>query len=126
MAAAGPAAVSAPSSETRKSIPGQQRRSISAAQMGRVPPPEQSRRVTDRIDTVYCEGELDLLPDMSPAEKCRRQATTHAEIAKAVAVARDICNPYRAAESRQRAKRRPNRTRSRCRASPPVKPLRPC
>lgn len=42
---------------------------------------------------VYCEGELDLLPDMPAAEKRRRQATAHAEIAKAVAAARDICNP---------------------------------
>lgn len=55
---------------------------------------------------VYCEGELDLLPDMPAAEKRRRQATAHAEIAQAVAAARDICNPYRAAEARQPAKRR--------------------
>jgi uncharacterized protein len=56
---------------------------------------------------VYCEGELDLLPDMPVAEKRQRQATAHAEIAKAVAAARDICNPYRAAEARrQPAKRR--------------------
>jgi uncharacterized protein len=55
---------------------------------------------------VYCEGELDLLPDMPAAEKRRRQATAHAEIAQAVAAARGICNPYRAAEARQLAKRR--------------------
>jgi yecA family protein len=55
---------------------------------------------------VYCEGELDLLPDIPAAEKRRRQATAHAEIARAVAAARDICNPYRAAEARQPAKRR--------------------
>jgi yecA family protein len=55
---------------------------------------------------VYCEGELDLLPDMPAAEKRRRQATAHVEIAKAVAAARDICNRYRAAEARQPAKRR--------------------
>jgi hypothetical protein len=55
---------------------------------------------------VSCEGELDLLPDMPAAEKLRRQANAHAEIAQAVAAARDICNPYRAAEARQPAKRR--------------------
>ena len=55
---------------------------------------------------VYCEGELDLLPDMPAAEKHRRQATAHTEIARAVAATRDICNPYRAAEARQPAKRR--------------------
>ena len=56
---------------------------------------------------VYCEGELDLLPDMTAAEKHRRQATAHEQIAQAVASARDICNPHRAAEARrQPAKRR--------------------
>jgi uncharacterized protein len=61
---------------------------------------------------VYCEGELDRLPDMPAAEQRRRQATAHAEIAQAVAAARDICNPYRAAEARQPAKHRPaSRTR---------------
>ena len=61
---------------------------------------------------VYCEGELDLLPDMPEAEKRRRQATAHAEIAQAVVAARDICNPYRAAEARQPVKqRRANRPR---------------
>jgi yecA family protein len=59
---------------------------------------------------VYCEGELDLLPDMPAAEKRRRQATAHAEIAQAVAAVRAICNPYRAAEARRPAKRR-SRTR---------------
>ena len=62
---------------------------------------------------VYCEGELDLLPDMPAAEKCRRQATAHAEIAQAVAAARAICNPYRAAEARRQPvkRRRANSTR---------------
>jgi hypothetical protein len=50
---------------------------------------------------VYCEGELDLLPDMPAAEKCRWRPTAHAEIAHAVAAARAICNPYRAAEARR-------------------------
>jgi yecA family protein len=49
---------------------------------------------------VYCEGELDLLPEMTAAEKRRRQATAHEQIAQAVTSARDICNPYRAAEAR--------------------------
>jgi yecA family protein len=56
---------------------------------------------------VYCEGELDLLPDMTVAEKHRHRATAHEQISQAVASARDICNPYRAAEARrQPAKRR--------------------
>jgi len=61
---------------------------------------------------VYCEGELDLLPDMPAAEKCR-QAAAHAEIAHAVAAARAICNPYRAAEARRQPvkRRRANSTR---------------
>src|SRR6202040_3733914 len=42
---------------------------------------------------VYCEGELDLLPDMPAAEKRRRQATAHAEIAHAVVAARAIATP---------------------------------
>jgi yecA family protein len=50
---------------------------------------------------VYCDPSIDLLPDMSAAEKRRRQATAHAQIAQAVVAARDICNPYRAAEARQ-------------------------
>ena len=58
---------------------------------------------------VYCEGELDLLPDMSAAEKRRWQPTAHARIAQAVAATRAVCNPYRAAEARrQRVKRRPS------------------
>ena len=61
---------------------------------------------------VYCEGELDLLPEMPAAEKRRRQATAHEQIAQAVAAARAICNPYRAAEARQPAKpRRASRPR---------------
>jgi len=50
---------------------------------------------------VYCDPSIDLLPDMSAAEKHRRQATAHAQIAQAVVAARSICNPYRAAEARQ-------------------------
>jgi len=50
---------------------------------------------------VYCEGELDLLPEMPATEKRRHQATAHEQIAQAVAAARVICNPYRAAEARQ-------------------------
>lgn len=50
---------------------------------------------------IYCEGQLDLLPDMPAAEKCRHQATAHEEIARAVAAARTICNPSRAAEARR-------------------------
>ena len=33
---------------------------------------------------VYCDPSIDLLPDMSAAEKHRRQATAHAQIAQAV------------------------------------------
>lgn len=62
---------------------------------------------------VYCEGNLDLLPEMSAAEKRQRQATAHEQIAQAVATTRSICNPYRAAEpTRQPASRR-RATRSR-------------
>ena len=52
---------------------------------------------------LHCEGELDLdlLPDMPAAEQRRRQATAHSEIAQAVAAARAICNPHRAAEARR-------------------------
>lgn len=50
---------------------------------------------------VYCDDSIDLLPDMSAAEKRHRQATAHAQIAQAVVAARRICNPYRAAEARQ-------------------------
>ena len=62
---------------------------------------------------VYCEGELDLLPDMTAAEKHRRQATAHQQIALAVASARDICNPYRAAEARRQPAKRRRSTRPR-------------
>ncbi len=50
---------------------------------------------------VYCEGNLDLLPEMPAAEKRRRQTTAHEQIAQAVASARAICNPYRAVEARR-------------------------
>ena len=61
----------------------------------------------------YCEGELDLLPEMPATEKRRRHATAHEQIAQAVAAARAICNPYRAAEARQQPARiqRPARKR---------------
>jgi yecA family protein len=62
---------------------------------------------------VYCEGELDLLPEMAAAEKRRRQATAHEQIAQAVASARDICNPYRAAEARRQPAKRRRSTRLR-------------
>jgi yecA family protein len=62
---------------------------------------------------VYCEGELDLLPDMTVAEKHRLQATAHQQIAQAVASARDICNPYRAAEARRQPAKRRRSTRLR-------------
>jgi yecA family protein len=62
---------------------------------------------------VYCEGELDLLPDITAAEKQRRQATAHEQIAQAVASARDICNPYRAAEARRQPAKRRRSTRLR-------------
>ena len=56
---------------------------------------------------VYCEGELDLLPEITAAEKRRRQATAHQQIAQAVAAARDICNPlYVAACSARTISRR--------------------
>jgi yecA family protein len=48
---------------------------------------------------VYSDPSIDLLPDMSAPEKRRRQATAHEQIAQAVVAARDICNPYRAAEA---------------------------
>jgi yecA family protein len=50
---------------------------------------------------VYCEGKLDLLPQMSASEKRQCQATAHQQIAPAVAATRAICNPYRAAEARR-------------------------
>ena len=62
---------------------------------------------------VYCEENLDLLPEMPAIEKRQRQGTEHQQIAQAVAAARAVCNPYRAAEaSRQPGKRR-RATRSR-------------
>ena len=62
---------------------------------------------------VCCEGEFDLLPEIPATEKRRRQATAHEQIAQAVAAARAICNPYRAAETRQQPARirRPARKR---------------
>ncbi len=62
---------------------------------------------------VYCEGELDLLPEMTAAEKRRRQATAHEQIAQAVTSARDICDPYRAAEARRQPAKRRRSTRLR-------------
>ena len=62
---------------------------------------------------VYCEGELDLLAEMPATEKHRHQATAHEQIAQAVAAARAICNPYRAAEARQRPARIPRPARKR-------------
>jgi uncharacterized protein len=55
---------------------------------------------------LYCEGALDLLPDMPAAEQHRRQATAHSEIASAVAAARAVCNPQRAAEARRQPVKR--------------------
>jgi yecA family protein len=62
---------------------------------------------------VHCESELDLLPEMPAIEKRRRLATAHEQIAHAVAAARAICNPYRAAEEHQQPARtqRPARKR---------------
>jgi yecA family protein len=67
---------------------------------------------------VYCEGELDLLPDMPATQKRRRQATAHSEIARseiaqAVATARAICNPHRAAEARRQPVKRRRASRAR-------------
>ena len=62
---------------------------------------------------VYCEGELDLLPEMPATEKRRHQATAHEQIAQAVAAARAICNPYRAAEAHQQSARTPRPARRR-------------
>src|SRR3954454_23794188 len=62
---------------------------------------------------VYCAGELDLLPEMTAAEKRRRQATAHEQIAQAVTSARDICDPYRAAEARRQPAKRRRSTRLR-------------
>jgi yecA family protein len=62
---------------------------------------------------VYCEGNLDLLPEMPAAEKRQRQASAHEQIAQAVAAIRAICNPYRAAEPIHQPGRRRRATRSR-------------
>jgi yecA family protein len=62
---------------------------------------------------VYCEGELDLLPDMPATQKRRRQATAHSEIAQAVATARAICNPHRAAGARRQPVKRRRASRAR-------------
>jgi yecA family protein len=62
---------------------------------------------------VYCEGDLDLLPGMQATEKRQRQATAHERIAQAVAAARAICNPYRAAEARRQPGKRRRATRTR-------------
>jgi len=62
---------------------------------------------------IYCEGDLDLMPDMPAAEKRQRRATAHQQIAGAVAAARAVCNPYRAAEPARQPGRRSRATRSR-------------
>jgi yecA family protein len=62
---------------------------------------------------VYCEGNLDLLPEMPTAEKRQRQVTAHEQIAQAVAATRAICNPYRAAEPINRPRKRRRTTRCR-------------
>jgi yecA family protein len=72
----------------------------------------QHRQVLTPI-LVYCEGNLDLLPEMPAAEKRQRQATAHQQIAGAVAAARAVCNPYRAAEPTRQPRRRRHVTRSR-------------
>jgi len=62
---------------------------------------------------VYCEGELDLLPAMPLLEKQQRQATAYQQIAQAVAAARAVCNPHRAAEARRQPGNRRRSTRNR-------------
>jgi yecA family protein len=62
---------------------------------------------------VYCEGNLDLLPEMPATEKNQRRATAHEQIAQAVAAARAICNPYRAAEARRQPGKGRRLTRTR-------------
>ena len=62
---------------------------------------------------VYCEGELDLLPDMPATQTQRRQATAHSEIAQAVATARVVCSPHRAAEARRQPVKRRRASRAR-------------
>lgn len=57
---------------------------------------------------VYCDDpNLDLLPAMPAAEKRRRPAAAHQQIAKAIAAVRAVCNPHRSAE----AHHEPRRTR---------------
>lgn len=63
---------------------------------------------------VYSDPSVDLLPDMSAAEKRRRQITAHQQIADAVVATRVICNPHRAAEAR----REPRKARRSARARP--------
>jgi yecA family protein len=62
---------------------------------------------------VSCDPALDLLPEMSPAEKRRRQATAHEQIAGAVIAVRAICNPHRAAEGRRERPQTRRSTRTR-------------
>jgi yecA family protein len=62
---------------------------------------------------VYCEGELDLLPEMPASEKRQRHATAHEQIAQAVAATRAIGNPYRAAEARRQPSKARRSTRIR-------------
>ena len=75
---------------------------------------------------VYSDPNIDLLPDMAAAEKRRRQATAHEQIAQAVVAARDICNPYRAAEAHHEPRKaaRPACAGSRCALLASVKPHR--
>jgi yecA family protein len=62
---------------------------------------------------VYCEENLDPLPEMPAIEKRQRQGTAHQQIAQAVAAARAICNPYRAAEASRQPSKSRRATRSR-------------
>lgn len=62
---------------------------------------------------VYCEGELDVLPDMTATEKYRCQVSAHEQIGQAVIAARAICNPYRAAEARHQPTRNRRSARQR-------------
>jgi yecA family protein len=54
---------------------------------------------------VYCDPSIDLLPDVSAAEKRRRQAAAHEQIAHAVVATRAICSPHRAAEARRKPRK---------------------
>jgi yecA family protein len=62
---------------------------------------------------IYCEEGLDLLPEMPATEKHQRQGAAHEQIAQAVAAARAICNPYRAAEAHRQPTKRRRSTRPR-------------